>query len=159
MAELLDSGTRRDFGTGSVRDAADGKGRCDLLPLGVIGRMTNDRVPVFIESYIRHGDTKDLWRAIEAYCEVAGCDIYTAVLDASKQYEDGAKKYSERNWELGQPLHIYLDSGPRHYFKFRRGDSDEPHNRAFVWNLLSAIWTHKNKPEMIDLPFREEVGV
>ena len=24
---------------------------------------------------------------------------------------------------------------------------------AFVWNILGAIWTHINKPEMIDLPF------
>lgn len=30
--EIKDSGTRREFATGSVRDAADGKGRYDLLP-------------------------------------------------------------------------------------------------------------------------------
>jgi len=30
---LKDSGTRRGFGTGAVRDAATGKGRFDLLPL------------------------------------------------------------------------------------------------------------------------------
>jgi hypothetical protein len=32
MSEIKDSGTRRSFGTGSVRDAAEGKGRFDLLP-------------------------------------------------------------------------------------------------------------------------------
>lgn len=33
LATLKDSGTRRGFGTGAVRDAATGKGRFDLLPL------------------------------------------------------------------------------------------------------------------------------
>lgn len=36
MAEILDSGTRREFDTGAVRDMAEGKGRCDLMPLGVV---------------------------------------------------------------------------------------------------------------------------
>jgi len=31
MSEIKDSGTRRDFPTGSVRDAAAGKGRYDLV--------------------------------------------------------------------------------------------------------------------------------
>lgn len=28
-------------------------------------------------------------------------------------------------------------------------------DKAFMWNLLGALWTHANKPEMIDLPFKE----
>ena len=28
----------------------------------------------------------------------------------------------------------------RHYLKHKRGDMDEPHDRAFVWNLLCCIW-------------------
>ncbi len=34
--KLKDSGKRRSFGTGSVRDMADGKGRYDLLPFRAI---------------------------------------------------------------------------------------------------------------------------
>ena len=30
MAEILDSGMRREFESGAVRDTAEGKGRCDL---------------------------------------------------------------------------------------------------------------------------------
>lgn len=30
--EILDSGNRREFETGAVRDMAEGKGRMDLLP-------------------------------------------------------------------------------------------------------------------------------
>jgi hypothetical protein len=32
-----------------------------------------------------------------------------------------------------------------------RGDEDEPHDRAFVWNLVGAIWTMENKPEFNDI--------
>ena len=39
MAELKDSGARREFASGAVRDIAEGKGRCDLLPLGVVARL------------------------------------------------------------------------------------------------------------------------
>lgn len=39
MAELKDSGARREAGTGSVRDVAEGKGRVDLMPLDVVARV------------------------------------------------------------------------------------------------------------------------
>ena len=68
----------------------------------------------------------------------------------------GAIKYAPRNWEKGIPCHCYLDSGPRHYLKFIRGDSDEAHDRAFVWNMLGAFRTHKDLSSMIDLPFKIE---
>ena len=28
---------------------------------------------------------------------------------------------------------------------------DEPHDRAFVWNILCCAWTVIHKPEMIDV--------
>ena len=34
---IKDSGERREFSTGAVRDIAEGKGRCDLLPLDCVG--------------------------------------------------------------------------------------------------------------------------
>ena len=80
-------------------------------------------------------------------------DEVTLLLEVSKHYEEGAKKYSARNWEKGIPLHCYIDSAVRHYLKFLRGDDDERHDRAFVWNLLGALWTQLHKPELIDLPF------
>lgn len=36
MSDIKDSGTRREFGTGAVRDMAAGKGRMDLLPWDAI---------------------------------------------------------------------------------------------------------------------------
>jgi hypothetical protein len=150
---VLDSGVRRAFPSGAVRDIAEGKGRCDLLPLGIITDRLNDRVFIFIEEYIRLGDPASLWFALDEFIGKDDKEWYSALLEVAKQYEDGAKKYGDRNWEKGIPLHCYIDSGVRHYLKWRRGDTDEPHDRAFVWNMLGAIWTHKNKPELIDLPF------
>ena len=40
MSAILDSGNRRTFQTGAVRDIQEGKGRCDLLPLLPIYNMT-----------------------------------------------------------------------------------------------------------------------
>ena len=160
MAELKDSGARRDFGTGAVRDVAEGKGRCDLLPLdivakfvGLAGSKERDRLLVCIENYTRTGCIECLYGALNTFQEVQGEDKYTLMLEVAKQYEDGARKYNDRNWENGIPVHCFIDSGVRHYLKYRRGDTDEPHDRAFVWNMLGAIWTHQNKPELIDLPF------
>ena len=156
MSELLDSGARRSFDSGAVRDISEGKGRCDLAPLGIAADWIGTRVFTFIEDYIRVGDPASLWLALDEFVRENRMDKYTALLEASKQYEDGASKYSERNWEKGMPVHCYIDSGVRHYLKFMRGDKDEPHNRGFIWNMLGAIWTHVNKPELIDLPFKEE---
>ena len=35
VKKILDSGERRQFESGAVRDIAEGKGRCDLLPLDI----------------------------------------------------------------------------------------------------------------------------
>ena len=153
---IMDSGERRRFSTGAVRDIADGKGRCDLLPLDVVGAITNDPILPLINDYIRTGDESSLHRAIVDFSESHFDNFSTAMLEVSKHYEDGAKKYDERNWEKGIQLHCYIDSGIRHYIKYCRGDVDEPHDRAFLWNMLGALWTQKNKPELIDLPFGKE---
>lgn len=153
MADLIDSGTRRTWETGAVRDAADGKGRCDLLPLDIIAYYYMDEILEYIDDYIHQGNPASLWRAIEEFCAMEEWDCYTMLLEVAKHFEAGAAKYSENNWRLGIPLHCYIDSALRHYFKYRRGDKDEPHDRAFVWNLICAIWTHKHKPNMVDLPF------
>lgn len=158
MNEILDSGARREFGTGAVRDIAEGKGRCDLLPLKVIGEIFNSDVLDAIEDYIRTGDTDSLQDAIKSFIEehdTWSC-MASAILEVSKQYEQGCLKYGDRNWEKGIPVHCYIDSGVRHYLKFKRGDTDEPHDRAFIWNMLGAMWTHENKHELIDLPFKEQ---
>ena len=159
--EILDSGTRRNFDSGAVRDVGENKGRADLLPLDVVetllfGEEDGLSILPLISDYIYNGDTEKLYTVISRFVyHNWGVDKITAILEVSKHYEEGAKKYDERNWEKGIPLHCYIDSGIRHYLKFMRGDEDEPHGRAFIWNMLGAIWTQKHKPELIDLPFGE----
>jgi hypothetical protein len=154
---ILDSGARRSFGTGAVRDIAEGKGRMDLVPLSVVHQLTGWDEFGFIEEYIRKGDTDCLNGAINVFVhEHSGLnDMGTAILEVSKHFEAGCQKYGDRNWEKGIPLHCYIDSASRHLIKFYRGDKDENHHLAFLWNLMCAIWTHENKPELIDLPFKE----
>lgn len=148
MAELKDSGARRQFDGGAVRDIQDGKGRCDLLPLSVISELMEDplleqcirEIHIFVETKL----DSHLLSSIRAFISYRGWDIPTAILEVAKHYEDGCNKYGERNWEKGIDLHCYIDSGVRHLMKFVRGDTDEPHDRAFLWNMLGAIWTVRN---------------
>ena len=162
MAELKDSGERREFETGAVRDIQEGKGRCDLLPLDVVARVIDpltgrQYLTLFnISKYVRTGDVEFLYLALKFFMQFNDWDSHTAILEVAKHYEDGARKYSARNWEKGIPIHCFIDSGVRHFIKHCRGDLDEPHDRAFVWNMFGAIWTHNNKPELIDLPIEEE---
>lgn len=154
--KLPDSGARREFESGAVRDISEGKGRCDLLPLCVVSELTNDPLFRYIEEFKNTKEVKNLYIAIGKFSRrVWGNDksggIYSMSLELSKHFEAGAKKYSENNWKKGIPLHCYIDSGVRHYLKYLRGDTDEPHDRAFVWNMVCAIWTIQNKPELDDI--------
>lgn len=106
---IKDSGTRRQFDSGAVRDVGEGKGRCDLLPMCVLLRL-------------------------------------------AMHYENGAKKYAERNWEKGIPAHSFADSALRHLFKYLDGWDDEDHLIAAIWNLCGLAWTEDKRPEMMDIP-------
>lgn len=153
--KLKDSGKRREFETGAVRDISEGKGRCDLLPLKIIGEIAGDNILSEIGEYIYDGNTKHIKTSILGFISSRYPTGYEALLEIAKHYEDGAKKYDDRNWEQGMPLHCYIDSGVRHYLKFMRGDKDEPHDRAFLFNMLGLLWTQENRPNMNDLPFGE----
>lgn len=144
---ISDSGNRIEFETGAVRDIKEGKGRCDLLPLGVVSRILgNDEIIRHIDYFVKHGDSGQLIEAVDKFAEKLNTDLPTLILEVSKHYEEGALKYSERNWEKGIPMHSYIDSAVRHYLKFIRGDTDERHDRAFIWNIFGALWTQVESP-------------
>lgn len=155
---ILDSGNRRGFGTGAVRDIAEGKGRCDLLPLIEVSKLTGDNVLREIGEFMRTGREIYIYNAITYFINEKFADIPTAVLEYSKHMEEGCCKYGDRNWEMGIPCHCYVDSGVRHLLKCRRGDDDERHDRAFLWNMFGLLWTLNRKPEMNDLPKYGEEG-
>ena len=173
---ILDSGTRREFASGAVRDIQEGKGRCDLLPLKQISDFfafisdvrdlpedENNKKWVkyadilnSLDQFMKTGNKECVIEAILDFCEGTFSDPYTAVIELSKHYEEGAKKYAERNWEKGISAHCYVDSGIRHLTKHLRGDQDEPHDRAFLWNMFCLLWTIENRPKMNDLPYIQE---
>lgn len=147
---IKDSGKRREFESGAVRDIQEGKGRCDLLPLDVVSDCFrfggfNEEADVFgyIYEFQQTGDVKFLLWAIDA-ASIFNNSWTEMFLEVSKHFEEGAKKYGENNWQKGLPVNCYIDSAVRHYLKHLHGDTDEPHDRAFVWNLMCCVWTVKH---------------
>lgn len=158
---IADSGTRREFASGAVRDVGN-KGRCDLMPLCEVGQIVGERecpdnVLTYIGNFIWHGNTLDIARAIRSFiAQDWRVDCYTAMLEVSIHYQEGAEsKYGERNWEKGISCSSFVDSAIRHWLKFKRGDDDERHDRACLWNLLGLWWTVRNRPECNDLPYKK----
>ena len=156
MKKILDSGDRTEFETGAVRDMREGKGRCDLLPLGVVSKVYQHnegirRIFKCLDDFQNYGDVDDLYEVILTYIIHHNGHCYsTLFLEVAKHFEEGAKKYGENNWQKGIPVRCYIDSAVRHFLKWIRDDQDEPHDRAFCWNILCAIWTCENKPELND---------
>ena len=146
---IKDSGDRTEFSTGAVRDMREGKGRCDLMPLEVVAKMLSpkdtidvpDLVIGSVALFCHTTDTIHLYRALYEFSNrrYSRC-IPEMFLEVAKHFENGAKKYGENNWQKGIPVNCYIDSAIRHYLKWLRGDTDEPHDRAFVWNLMCCIW-------------------
>ena len=124
----------------------EGKGRCDLMPMFVAARLatggteTTDDVLRNIAVFIRKNDTFYLYQSLFEFCNKRWNNQCTMLLEVAKHFEEGAKKYGENNWQKGIPVHCYIDSAVRHYLKWLRGDNDEPHDRAFVWNIMCCIW-------------------
>ena len=55
--------------------------------------------------------------------------------------QDGAAKYSDRNWEKGQPLSRYIDAAERHMWSVENDEKDENHMGAWLWNVHCFIHT------------------
>lgn len=160
---IKDSGNRRKFESGAVRDIQEGKGRCDLLPLGVVADLMGSKELMRIHEFKSTGDVIPLFDALKKFSSIYMTkdesgkiteydtkekELSDLILEVSIHFEEGAKKYGDNNWRKGIPAYCYIDSAVRHYLKWIRGDNDEPHDRAFAWNLLCCIWTCQNKPEL-----------
>ena len=113
---IKDSGERREFETGAVRDMAEGKGRFDLMPL-------SEAASLFGKDHRIYGIIMDLSCMLDfsskssepfvtnaiynfiAYCknkdfeDVTLSDIAEYMLEVAVHFEEGAKKYGEDNWE------------------------------------------------------------
>lgn len=158
MPKIKDNGQRTQFETGAVREIDETKGRCDLVyNHGWCEVVGGDMFYDEMECFVRMGRSSHIISAIQYFVYIAyKNDFNTAYLEVSQHYAEGAKKYSDRNMEKGLPWHSMVDSALRHYTKWRRGDNDEPHARAVIWNLLTLLYMVYNKPELNDLPCKEE---
>lgn len=164
MGNIKDSGKTQEFKSGAHRDDAVGKGRPDLIPISPCSSF-DDPVLSCINQYIETENVSLLDDAITQSLADAvvirpngkikkipdtatDAEARAAVLlDVSLLYEAGADKYGENNWKRGMPVIRFLQSAMRHWLKHKAGWRDEPHYRAFVWNILCAIWMHSEKPE------------
>ena len=192
MADLKDSGARREFPTGAVRDIAEGKGRMDLMPLRQLGEylewislnnpddpsrnlrlLTASKILKNFGDFVYSGDRTKMYSAISEFSKALDDDvpedvlalkngadpitrnIWLQALAASQQMEDGARKYSARNFEKGMNSHCFIDSGVRHLLKWVDGWKEEPHYRAMLWNCWALLFTLDNHPDLNDLPFAE----
>ena len=164
IPKILDSGDRTEFESGAVRDMRVGKGRCDLVPLDIVSEWyereygdegPNPRRWVFmhISNFICTGNESHLFRALDESNLFRNSE--TMFLEVAKHFEEGCIKYGENNWRKGIPAKCYIDSAIRHFLKHMRGDRDEPHDRAFCWNILCCIWTIRHHPELNDYKEKE----
>lgn len=162
---IKDSGNRTAFESGALRDIQEGKGRCDLLPLDIIDLWCDDGLQgtlYYVGKYLKCKDNTDYFELIlnqfaeehQAKRIAAGENVnnklysleeyrWNLVLELAKHFEEGAKKYGDRNWEKGIPCDRYIDSAVRHYCKWRAEWDDEPHDRAFIWNVVCCEWTRQ----------------
>ena len=146
---IVDSGNRHEFETGAVRDIQEGKGRCDLMPLEVVTEMLGGSDFLrYIHIFQGTDNCSFLYSAIRQYINHdLRVDQCTAILEVSIHFEEGARKYGENNWQKGIPVSSYIDSAIRHYLKWLRGDTDERHDRAVIWNLMCCVWTREKGME------------
>ena len=77
MSAILDSGNRRTFQTGAVRDIQEGKGRCDLLPLLPIYNMLRDDILFCVNQFEDSGDPKYLLEAVLQFSTEFDNSVYT----------------------------------------------------------------------------------
>lgn len=166
---LKDSGTRDVFSTGAVRDADDTKGRMDLVPMDIIGDIAEHdakhtdfshlyaSICKLIDQLNWSKDLTPAYQAFSIFGKAVFGNLIEAVLELSIHYKEGALKYEEHNWRKGIPLFRYVDSAERHLGKWYRGDKDEPHARAVLWNIVCYIWTVENfsvhNDEICNLPW------
>lgn len=168
-----DTGVRIKFDTGSQKEIVEGRGRYDLLPISMIGSLIHayydDSLPPD-DPNIENARAIDdfLYNIHLSFLREDTFDKISVILNATnifiseflattpeqiipalaKLYEAGANKYAARDWEKGRPQEVFIDSALRHFFQFLNDETDEAHDIAVIWNLISCADTLSRMPEL-----------
>lgn len=82
------------------------------------------------------------------------------ILALAIHYENGAKKYADRNWEKGIPFSSLMNSTKRHINKLEFGLRDEDHICAAIWNLAAMLtFIERGRTDLIDIPALQDAYV
>lgn len=152
-------GEDESFQSGAVRDSRTGKGRFDLISAFAMQRVVSrnsmwqieprlmteeqDRCALgdamgYLYQWLNYRQEDDLdmaaWRLIESLGGFPKAMRHVAVV-----YENGAKKYADRNWEKGMPIMRCFDSAARHLTQALGGDQDEDHRGHALWNVMAIM--------------------
>ncbi len=73
----------------------------------------------------------------------------------AKTCAEGARKYSDHNWENGIPASVMLNHAIRHIYLWLEGDDTEDHLSHAAWNILGVAHFEEKMPAMIDIPTRQ----
>lgn len=79
---------------------------------------------------------------------------YDLLMRVATWYAQGAEKYGDNNWRLGQPQSVVIGSMMRHLTKYMMGHRDEDHLSAIVWNALSLMNSdvyYQDNPDVCDI--------
>jgi len=149
---LKDNNQRQEFAGGMVREPQEDKMRYDLALDGplVWELLKGDKFSGVIKAAQDWYENGGLWEAARIVHALAGVtdgglsaivDRYTVLM------MKGAIKYSEHNWlkaEGEAELKRFIASFSRHLVKYLRGETDEDHLAAIVFNLNGAEYV-RNK--------------
>ena len=137
---MLDSGERQNYDTGAVRDTAKGKPRIDLFSYYMFTDLLQhegyDEVLNDWARFKKFGTKDYLYTVFMTTCEKELLSITEGITRVSFWLAEGAKKYSERNWEAGIPVSRVVESADRHLVKWMDEEDDEDHFAAFLCNIM-----------------------
>ena len=69
---------------------------------------------------------------------------------------EGARKYTDHNWERGIPASVLLNHAIRHIYLWLQGDRSEDHLAHASWSTIAVCHFEETMPEMIDVPTRKQ---
>ncbi len=81
MAKLKDSGNRREFTTGAVRDMQEGKGRMDLIPWGIALQIREAMADLFYTQHYGYEVRNGKYHAVSAWQCVGPITQYAEWMD------------------------------------------------------------------------------